>query len=189
MGSDGSPEATGEEDLADHRTQVLALHAYVMRLLMGDAARAEDIVQETLLRCWRTYGSIGNAMLRPWMFRVAKNLVIDSYRSSKTRPQEIGGELLDDCDSSELDTAAEVLNDIMVHQALPALSPAHREALYEVYFRGRTLEEAAHSLRIPKGTLKSRIHYGLQALQKVLAPAYGVFKVERCGGVRGPGGW
>ncbi|MFD9286202.1 sigma-70 family RNA polymerase sigma factor [Streptomyces mirabilis] len=172
MGSDGSPEATGEEDLADHRTQVLALYSYVMRLLMGDAARAEDIVQETLLRCWRTYGSIGNSMLRPWMFRVAKNLVIDNYRSSKVRPQEVGTEYLDACDSLELETSAAVLNDIMIRQGLAALSTAHREALFEVYFRDRTLEEAARSLGIPKGTLKSRIHYGLQALQKVLAPAY-----------------
>ncbi|MFD5065768.1 sigma-70 family RNA polymerase sigma factor [Streptomyces sp. NPDC058394] len=172
MGSDGSPEATREEELADHRTQVLALHSYVMRLLMGDAARAEDIVQETLLRCWRTYGSIGNSMLRPWMFRVAKNLVIDSYRSSKVRPQEVGAEQLDACDSFELETSASVLNNIMIRQGLADLSTAHREALFEVYFRDRTLEEAAKSLGIPKGTLKSRVHYGLQALQRALAPAY-----------------
>ncbi|MFE1521035.1 sigma-70 family RNA polymerase sigma factor [[Kitasatospora] papulosa] len=158
--------------MADHRTQVLALHSYVMRLLMGDAARAEDIVQETLLRCWRTYGSIGNSMLRPWMFRVAKNLVIDSYRSSKARPQEVGAEQLDAGDSLELETSASVLNDIMIRQGLAALSTAHREALFEVYFRDRTLEEAAKSLGIPKGTLKSRVHYGLQALQRALAPAY-----------------
>ncbi|WP_409350838.1 sigma-70 family RNA polymerase sigma factor [Streptomyces tauricus] len=172
MGSGGSPEATQEEELTDHRTQVLALHSYVMRLLIGDAAHAEEIVQETLLRCWRTYGSIGNATLRPWMFRVAKNLVIDNYRSRKVRPQEVGGELLEELDSFGLDTSTEVLNDIVVRQGLASLSAAHREALYEVYFRDRTLEEAAQSLGIPKGTLKSRIHYGLQALQRVLAPAY-----------------
>ncbi|MGW6016345.1 sigma-70 family RNA polymerase sigma factor [Streptomyces sp. NPDC055210] len=172
MGSGGPPENSEEEDLADHRTQVLALHAYVMRLLMGDAANAEEIVQETLLRCWRTYGSIGNTALRPWMFRVAKNLVIDNYRSRKARPKEVGGDLLEDCDAFDLETSAGVLNDIVVRQGLAALSVAHREALYEVYFCDRTLEEAAQSLGIPKGTLKSRIHYGLQALQKVLAPSY-----------------
>ncbi|MER6958733.1 sigma-70 family RNA polymerase sigma factor [Streptomyces sp. NPDC000618] len=170
--SDGSSASTAEEELADHRKQVLALHAYVRRLMGGDALRAEDIVQETLLRCWHVYGAIGNATLRPWMFRVARNLVIDGYRSSKSRPQEIGGDLWTEYESAELDISEGVLTEMMVRGGLAALSVAHRQALVEVYFRGSTLEEAAQSLGIPKGTLKSRVHYGLLALQRELTPAY-----------------
>ncbi|MDR6981208.1 RNA polymerase sigma-70 factor (ECF subfamily) [Streptomyces sp. 3330] len=168
MGSDGSSTPAAEQDRADHQKQVLALHAYVSRLLRGDPVQAEDIVQETLLRCWRTYGCTGNAVLRPWMFRVARNLVIDGYRSSKTRPQEVDGALWMELEAAELDASEEVLTAMVVRDGLATLSAAHRQALFEVYFRGLTLEEAAHVLGVPKGTLKSRVHYGLQALQKVL---------------------
>ncbi|WP_314220998.1 sigma-70 family RNA polymerase sigma factor [Streptomyces zaehneri] len=170
MGSDGPVRPDTEECRADHRTQVLALHAYVSRLLRGDPVRAEDIVQETLLRCWRTYGSIGDSVLRPWMFRVARNLVIDNYRSVKTRPQEVDGEGWQEYDAAEGEGGLEerVLTAMVIREGLATLSPAHRQALFEVYYRGRTLEEAADVLGIPKGTLKSRLHYGLSALQRSL---------------------
>ncbi|MGW0872165.1 sigma-70 family RNA polymerase sigma factor [Streptomyces sp. NPDC002740] len=172
MGSDGSVRSDAEECRADHRTQVLALHAYVSRLLRGDPVRAEDIVQETLLRCWRTYGSIGDSVLRPWMFRVARNLVVDGYRSAKTRPQEVDGEGWPEYDAAEGGVEEGMLTAMVVREALVTLSSAHRQALFEVYYRGRTLEEAARLLGIPKGTLKSRLHYGLSALQKSLTHLY-----------------
>ncbi|MFF5148145.1 sigma-70 family RNA polymerase sigma factor [Streptomyces sp. NPDC013157] len=168
-GSDGSSGSAAQTELADHRRQVLALHSYVRNLLKGDHIRAEDIVQETLLRCWRTYGCVGNATLRPWMFRVARNLVIDSYRSSKVRPQEVEGDVFAENEAVDLDATEIVLTEIVVRSGLATLSAAHRQVLVEVYFRGSTLEEAALSLGIPKGTVKSRVHYGLQALGKALA--------------------
>ncbi|WUX04427.1 sigma-70 family RNA polymerase sigma factor (plasmid) [Streptomyces sp. NBC_01450] len=168
MGSDGSTRSAADDNRADHRTQVLALHSYVSRLLRGDEARAEDIVQETLLRCWRTYGSIGDSELRPWMFRVARNLVIDNYRSHKSRPPETDGDLWKEVDTSETDDTERVLTAMVVRKGMATLSTAHRQALFEVYYHGRTLEEAAHVLGVPKGTLKSRVHYGLRALQRSL---------------------
>ncbi|MER5201218.1 sigma-70 family RNA polymerase sigma factor [Streptomyces sp. NPDC002755] len=172
MGSDGMTQATTEEDRADHRSQVLALHSYVSRLLRGDPIQAEDIVQETLLRCWRTYGSIGDRVLRPWLFTVARNLVIDNYRSAKTHPQEVGSETWHEYDLAECSPEERTLTAMVVREGLATLSPAHRQALFEVYYRGRTLEEAALVLGVPKGTLKSRLHYGLLALQKSLTHVY-----------------
>lgn len=169
MGSDGATRSTAEECRADHSAQVLALHSYVSRLLLGDPARAEDIVQETLLRCWRTYGSIGDSALRPWMFRVARNLVIDGYRSAKTRPQEVEQNEWQEYDAPEQGAEEHVLTTMVVREGLATLSLAHRQAVFEVYYRGRSLEEAARILGIPKGTLKSRLHYGLLALQKSLS--------------------
>ncbi|MFJ3671042.1 sigma-70 family RNA polymerase sigma factor [Streptomyces sp. NPDC090106] len=172
MGSDGSGRPQDEEGRADHRTQVLALHAYVSRRLRVDPGRAEDIVQETLLRCWRTYGSIGDSRLRPWMFRVARNLVIDNYRSARVRPQEVDDEALAEYVVGEEGLAEGVLTVMVIREALAGLSPAHRRALFEVYYRGLTLEEAARVLGIPKGTLKSRVHYGLSALRKAITHRY-----------------
>ncbi|MFD5750083.1 sigma factor [Streptomyces sp. NPDC127033] len=54
-----------------------AVYTYVVRLLGGDRHRAEDVVQEALLRCWRTQDLTSGQPLRPWLFRVARNLVVD----------------------------------------------------------------------------------------------------------------
>ncbi|MCW8103432.1 hypothetical protein OOZ58_44085 [Streptomyces tauricus] len=71
----------------------MALHAYVSRLLRGDRFRAEDIARESLLRYWRKYDSIGCDLIRSWLFRVARNLAIDSYRKESELPTDgEGGE-------------------------------------------------------------------------------------------------
>lgn len=151
------------EEQADH------LYSYVVRLLGGDRHRAEDIVQETLLRCWRRQDlRVGGQLLRPWLFRVARNLVIDGHRRRLARPHEIDGdgwlrELSDEADEIE-----ELLSSVVVGEAMKALAPSHREALYETYFVGRTTREAAVALGVPQGTVKSRVYYALRALRLAL---------------------
>lgn len=147
---------------------VPALFAYVSRLLGGDRHKAEDIVQETLLRCWTKYGTNDSSMLRPWLFTVARNLVIDGHRKALARPHEVDGAAWLEQDAVELDDIERMLSAVIVTDALKALSLAHREVLYETYFLGKTVEEAAQSLGIPPGTVKSRIFYGLRALRLAL---------------------
>lgn len=156
-----------------------ALFGYVLRMVDGDRYKAEDIVQETLLRCWTKWDphspgkeleDEGNA-LRPWLFAVARNLVIDAYRLRKARPQEIDGNMwLDEglqaeTDSSEID---QILSSMLISEAMKALSPAHREVLYQTYFNDGTAHHASRTLGIPLGTVKSRIHYALKALRDSL---------------------
>ncbi|MFJ6086469.1 sigma-70 family RNA polymerase sigma factor [Streptomyces sp. NPDC092369] len=147
-----------------------ALHAYVLRLSNGDTHRAEDIVQETLLRCWnkRNLTDREGMAVRPWMFRVARNLVIDGHRTRMARPQEVGATswLNDLC--AEADDIDRVLNSIVLKDALDALTPVHREALQETYFADRTVQQAAAVLGIPQGTVKSRVYYALRALRLAL---------------------
>ncbi|MEU6603386.1 sigma-70 family RNA polymerase sigma factor [Streptomyces flaveolus] len=168
LGSGGYPDQEEEEFQAGFREQVTALHAYVSRLLGGDGYKAEDIVQETLFRCWRTYGTAGGTLLRPWLFTVARNLVIDAHRSKKARPQEVDGAARLDQEPAELDDMETMLTSVVVTEAMKTLSSAHREALYQTYFLGNTLEEASQVLGLPVGTVKSRIHYGLRALEVAL---------------------
>ena len=67
------------------------------------------------------------------------------------------------------DEVGNVLQRIMIVDALRALTPAHREILVESYFRGRTAQEVANELGLPVGTVKSRLFYALRALRTVLA--------------------
>ncbi len=143
-----------------------ALLGYVTRIT-GDPQRAEDVVQETLLRAWRKAGSLeGNASsLRSWLFSVAHNLAIDELRARAARREEADPELADVVVVGQLDRALEAAQ---ITEALRTLSREHREALVETYFRGRSVAEAAVQLGVPAGTVKSRTYYALRALRATL---------------------
>ncbi|TXL83897.1 sigma-70 family RNA polymerase sigma factor [Streptomyces sp. IB2014 016-6] len=165
MGSLGASSAGERAMRALHDEQAGALYAYVVRLLNGDRYKAEDVVQETLLRCWRTQDLTDGRQLRPWLFRVARNLVVDDFRMRKTRPQEVNGNTwLDDLLTSS-DDVDWLLSSLLLKEAFKKLSPNHREALYETYFSGRSMRETGLLLGIPAGTVKSRVHHALRALR------------------------
>ncbi|MFI0417481.1 RNA polymerase subunit sigma [Spongiactinospora gelatinilytica] len=141
------------------------LYGYALRLT-GDPGRAEDVVQETLLRAWRHPDALSGRPVRAWLFTVARNLVVDQHRARKSRPQETGDEALAVLPAEdELERAVESW---AVAEALGALRPEHREVLMEVYYRGRSVKEAAQELGIPAGTVKSRSYYALRALKLAL---------------------
>jgi RNA polymerase sigma-70 factor (ECF subfamily) len=142
---------------------------FVLRLTGGDRQRAEDIVQETLLRAWRNahrLGAQGQSSLRPWLVTVARRIAIDDHRSENARPPETYGRDLENF--SEPDETERVLRLMTVTDALRTLSQPHREIILETYFRGKTVPEAAETLGLPLGTAKSRVYYALRALRSAL---------------------
>ena len=144
------------------------LLGFVVHLLGGDRHRAEDIVQETLLRAWRHPEALSadRGDLRPWLFTVARNLVIDSARARRARPPEVGDASLSQLPAAdELDRALEAWE---VADALTTLTAAHRAVLAETFYRGRSVSEAAQVLGVPVGTVKSRTYYALRALRLAL---------------------
>ena len=149
-----------------HATPLLM---FVLRLTGGDRQRAEDIVQETLMRAWRNahkLGAQGQPSIRPWLVTVARRIAIDNHRSNNARPTEAYDQELDGF--SVPDETDHVLRSMTVADALRGLSYAHREILLETFFRGRTVPEAAYALGLPLGTAKSRVYYALRALRAAL---------------------
>lgn len=147
-----------------------ALYHYVLRLLRGDTYRAEDIVQETLLRCWNKKALTDNEgmAVRPWMFRVARNLVIDVHRMRSTRPKEVSGDTWLHDMFAEVDVIEQTLSSVLIGDVLQSLTPAHREALQATIFADRTTQQAAEVLGVPQGTVKSRVYYALRILKATL---------------------
>ncbi len=150
-----------------HDDHAVALWRYCRRLVPTDQGRAEDVVQETLLRAWRhrTILDSPSPAVRAWLFTVARNIVIDQWRSNRAHPETPQAELPDDGIADESD---QLLLSWVVAEALTRLSRDHREVLLECYYRGRPVAEAARRLGVPEGTVKSRTHYALRALRLAL---------------------
>ena len=72
-----------------HDEHAAALWGYCLRLTGQDHARAEDVVQETLLRAWRNYDRLDESRgsVRAWLFTVARNIVIDEWRSKRAQSE------------------------------------------------------------------------------------------------------
>ena len=139
---------------------------YALQLTSGDRQRAEDIVQETLLRAWLHPEAIVGRPARPWLFAVARNLAVDAYRARRSRPHEVGEAALDIV--AVPDGAERALESWAVADALRALRPEHRGVLLQTYYLGKSVAEAAAALGIPAGTVKSRTYYALRALKLAL---------------------
>lgn len=139
---------------------------YVSRLMSGDRQRAEDFVQETLLRAWLSSADQPPdwSPCRTWLFRVAHNLVVDWTRREQTRP-EYHQELLES-HAEPVDPIGQVVHRRFLVHALSRLSLPHREVLFYVYMLGWTGPDAADVLSIPPGTVKSRTHHAIRELRR-----------------------
>jgi RNA polymerase sigma-70 factor (ECF subfamily) len=151
-----------------HDEHAAALWGYCLRLTSHDRARAEDVVQETLLRAWRHKDVLANPppAVRGWLFTVARNIVIDEWRSRRRQSETSVADVPEDTDQD--DSTDQLLLSWVVAEAITRLSEEHRAVLLECYYRGRPVAEAAKRLGVPEGTVKSRTHYALRALRLAL---------------------
>jgi len=146
-----------------------ALWRYAVRLT-ADRSRAEDVVQETLLRAWQhpevTARDEGSA--RAWLYTVARNIIIDERRSARFR-NEIGTpdpeQTKDRAWPEEADSAVDRM---LLSGAIAKLSAGHRAVIKRSYYQGWTAAQIAADLHIAEGTVKSRLHYALRALRLTL---------------------
>ncbi len=138
------------------------------RRSLQDAGLAEEAVQETFLRAWRSSHRYDPELssLRTWLFSIARNVVVDLARARRSRrlPEAL----------VEMGTAASeepldvVLASWEIEEGLRRISADHRRAIVEVYYRGRSSAEIAAQIGVPEGTVRSRLYYGLKALRLAL---------------------
>ncbi|MGL5931225.1 MAG: sigma-70 family RNA polymerase sigma factor [Dermatophilaceae bacterium] len=149
------------------------LLAYATRLT-GDRGAAEDIVQETLVRAWQHADTLveSRGSVRGWLLTVTRNLATDRARARAVRPAEVAAPpepVLADARVGP-DVAGQVVDRMVVVDAMGTLSEEHRQVIEQLYFQGRTVTEAASVLQVPPGTVKSRSFYALRAMRAALEP-------------------
>jgi RNA polymerase sigma-70 factor (ECF subfamily) len=151
-----------------HEEHADALWRFCLHLVGGDRGRAEDVVQETMLRAWRHRAVLegSSPSVRAWLFTVARNIVVDEWRSPRSRRETTVADVPEHGDGD--DRSDQLLLSWVVAEALTRLSTDHRAVLLECYYRGRSVSEAALRLGVPPGTVKSRTHYALRALKLAL---------------------
>src|SRR3712207_1552369 len=105
-----------------HDAHAASLWRFCLRLVGNDRARAEDVVQETMLRAWRHRDILDSTApaLRAWLFTVARNIVIDDWRSRRSLSEVSVAEVPEDGESD--DNSDQLLLSWVVAEAVTRLS-------------------------------------------------------------------
>ena len=140
------------------------LRGYIVRL--AGAALADDILQETSLQIFRKLKFLREpAVFHAWALRIATRIAFAHLKSARR------WQPLDDAPPEPLTTPIPKLGeppDEAFYALLDRVSPASRAVLLLRYQHDLSLEESAAILEIPIGTAKSRLHYGVTTLRKLL---------------------
>ena len=145
-------------------------------LMLDDAHRAEDVLQEVFIkvhRSWDTYDS-RKGSVATWLHRITVNECISEQRKNRLTSvslESIQGQGLDppDGDSKQPDeVAAGKQEHEKIRRAMKVLDSKHRAVLVLRYFHEMSYEEIAATLNVPLGTVKSRINTGIRMLRAEL---------------------
>lgn len=148
-----------------YRTHGAELLRFARRSL-HDPQLAEEAVQETFARAWRSRATYDQAIgpLRAWLFAIERRVVIDLATRRAARPVEpLGEDPTDDRDDIGV-----ALVGWQVEEALRRLKAEHRQVLVRTYFGQCSGSELAVELGIPEGTVRSRLFYALKSLRLTL---------------------
>ncbi len=141
-------------------------------LMTGNRAVAEEQVQEALLSAWRgIHGFRRGNPVKPWLLRILVNAVLSQQRKRTIETVHFNGNGPEepDCGSdSPVETLDNLENRLALRRAIAGLSPDHQQVVALRYFAGLTVPEAARTLGVREGTVKSRLHRALALLREQL---------------------
>ncbi len=171
------------QDFAEQAMQYAPqLYSAALRMTRNQAD-AEDLVQETYLRGFRSFHTFTEGTnLRAWLFRILTNAYINTYRAKQRRPTEtdladvedlylyrrVGSMETAAANLSAEDQFLDLFTDDEVKSALEDLPENFRLPVLLADVDGFAYKEIAEMLDIPVGTVMSRLHRGRKAMQRAL---------------------
>jgi RNA polymerase sigma-70 factor, ECF subfamily len=163
-------DRTGDSLRRIYRRYANELYGFVYQAL-GDRGAAEEVVQDVFTSVWRhaqTYDQ-QRGSFRTWMYRIARNAVIDRRRRSSVRPGLPGRTDHLTTEPAALDGSIEQTPlRCQLAAALARLTPQHRDVVFLAHYEGMTMREIAESKDLPIGTIKSRAWYAMRSLRLAL---------------------
>lgn len=139
----------------------------IARLVLRDADRAEDAVQETLVRCWRDLPALRDASkFDGWIRRLLMRAIADEFRSDRRHRSAI---TILRIEPSSADESGAITIREQLDRGFRRLTVDHRAVIVLRLYLGLSLDETAATLGIPVGTAKSRLHYATEAMRVALA--------------------
>jgi RNA polymerase sigma-70 factor, ECF subfamily len=135
---------------------------------LGDSGLAEEMVQETFLRLWRNAGRFdaARASVGAYVFVIARSTAADIRKRPSSRP------LMPVEDAQvppQPDSVDQILDGLIVREALETLGSGHAQVLRLAQEEGLTQSQIAERLGLPLGTVKTRMFHGMRAMRSALA--------------------
>jgi RNA polymerase sigma-70 factor, ECF subfamily len=183
--ADAARRPLTEQDKSRFREEALplldSLYAGALRMTRNPAD-AEDLVQETMLRAYRSFDRFEpGTNLKAWLFRILTNAYINVYRKRQREPQKVSQDEVEDFDlyqelkdhdpqfsATPESIVLDSLVDSDITDAIDDLPEQFRLAVVLSDIEGFTYAEMAEIMDVPMGTVMSRLHRGRKALQKRL---------------------
>ncbi len=136
------------------------------RRSLHDVQLAEEAVQETFARAWRSWATFDRELgaVRAWLFAIERRVIIDLTRQRSARATVP----LETEPAAAGDEFEHAMMGWQVEEAIRRLRPHHRDVLVKTYFHQRSSQELARELGIPEGTVRSRLFYALRSLRLTL---------------------
>ena len=170
------PHRRNSADPAEETVDEAGLHAAFVshggelfgfaRRSLGDSGLAEEAVQETFMRAWRSRHRFDSTLgsLRNWLFTIERRVIIDlAHKRASSSSVELAH------DPAVVDDQAErAMLGWQVEEALRRLRPEHRAVVQDIYFKNLSGRDVAARLGVPEGTVRSRLFYALRSLRLIL---------------------
>ena len=172
-------EALDELAFAEIYDRYAGLLYGVALRVCSSSLKAEEIVQDTMMKLWRNPRGFDatRGALSTFLLTLTRNAAIDALRRERptsSLTDEEGEALpIPSADSGPLERAELEAVSVRVQAALLGLSDVHRRTVDLAYFRGSSREEIALEMNVPVGTVKSRLKYALDKLRGTLAELAG----------------
>jgi RNA polymerase sigma-70 factor, ECF subfamily len=150
----------------------LRVYRFILRMA-GDATLAEDLVSEVFLEVWRhADGFAARSQVSTWLLAIARNKMFSARRrhAEESLDEHRAAAIEDLADDPEI-SAQKNDRSAIIRQCLSQLSAAHREVVDLVYYHEKTLDEVAQIVGAPLSTIKTRMFYARQRMEKLLAAA------------------
>ncbi len=156
-------QAAHQEEMVSH---IPALRAFA-RSLAKDSSRADDLVQETVLKAWSNLNSFTTGTnMRAWLFTILRNTFYSEFRKIRHEVEDIDGKFAAQVADKPTQDGVMEMRDF--ERAFAQLPADQREALTLVGASGLTYEEAAEICECAVGTIKSRVNRARARLSEML---------------------